>query len=91
MHHGAGVVALRSLNGRNSRRFRRLAAVGVALSLAAGLPACSSDPSWPTLGKVPDLGNVLTPEERQKAVQDMQKIGDAQANNATPAIVKSGQ
>jgi hypothetical protein len=66
----------------------RLAAAAIALSLAAGLPACSSDPGWPALGKVSDLGNILTPEERQKAVQDMQKTDQASPPGA-PA--KQGQ
>jgi len=69
----------------------RLAAAALALLLAAGLPACSSDPAWPTIGKVSDLGNVLTPEERQKAVQDMQKAGEVQGSNAAAAPAKQGQ
>jgi hypothetical protein len=51
----------------------RGAGAGILFALCAGLQACSSDPSWPTLGKISDLSNVLTAEQRQKAVQDLQK------------------
>ncbi len=81
-------VALRSLCKGNRRRIGRLGAACIALSLSAGLPACSSDPAWPTLGKVTDIGNVMTPEERQKALQDLQKADPGQ-NNSAPA--KQGQ
>jgi hypothetical protein len=88
MRQWASGVAARTSYKRNGWRVHRLAAAAIALSLAAGLPGCSSDPGWPALGKVSDLGNILTPEERQKAVQDMQKTD--QANPAgTPA--KQGQ
>ncbi len=59
------------------------AAAGVAFAFCAGLQACSSDPSWPTLSKVTDLTNTMTAEERQKAVQDLQKNDP----NASPSIV----
>ncbi len=83
-------VALRSLCKGNRHRISRLAAICIALPLCAGLPACTSDPSWPTLGKVSDLGNVMTPEERQKAVQELQKA-DQGNNNTTGAPAKQGQ
>jgi hypothetical protein len=57
-------------------------------TLLAGLQACSSDPSWPTLGKISDLSNILTAEQRQKAVQDLQKNDpnhDKDAAAAKPA------
>jgi len=85
--HGEG-VALRLLFKRNRRRIGRAAAVCIALTLSAGLPACTSDPAWPTLGKVTDVGNVMTPEERQKALQDLQNQGN---NNAGGAPAKQSQ
>jgi hypothetical protein len=59
-------------------------------ALGAALQACSSDPNWPTLGRVSDLNNILTAEERQKAVQDLQKNDpnrekDAAAVKTAPA------
>ena len=74
----------------NAYRLGRAAAACISLLLAAGLPACTADPSWPALGKVTDLGNVLTPEERQKAVQDMQK-SQTQNSSATGTPAKQGQ
>jgi hypothetical protein len=88
MRQWANGVAARTWYKRNGYRLHRLAGAAIALSLAAGLPACSSDPGWPALGKVSDLGNILTPEERQKAVQDMQKTDQASPPGA-PA--KQGQ
>jgi len=56
-----------------ARGARAVLAVCAAGAICAGLEACSSDPSWPVIGKISDLSNVLTPEERQKALQDLQK------------------
>jgi hypothetical protein len=67
-------------------------AAALALALCTGLGACSSDPSWPTIGKMSDLGNVMTPEQREKALQDLQK-GDHGQNGtaATGSQAKQGQ
>ncbi len=82
-------VALRSLCKRNRHRISRLAAACIALPLSAGLPACTSDPAWPTLGKVTDIDNAMTPEQRQKALAELQKTD--QNNNAAGAPAKQGQ
>jgi hypothetical protein len=42
-------------------------------SEVAGLRACSSDPSWPSAGQISDLTHILTPEERHKAVEQLEK------------------
>ena len=84
-------VALRSLCKRNRPRIGQLAAACMALSLSGGLPACTSDPAWPTLGKVTDIGNVMTPEERQKALQDLQKDDQGQNTSGSAAPAKQGQ
>ena len=57
---------------------KKLKAVSLGASLAVvamcvGLTACAEDPKYPSLAKISDLGSILTPEERQKAVQDLQK------------------
>ncbi len=84
--------ALHTLRVRASaRRISGLAAAALALALCAGLGACSSDPSWPTLGKVTDLDNVMTPEQRQKALQDLQKGDQGQNGSATAPQAKQGQ
>ncbi len=44
-----------------------------AVAICAALAACAEDPKYPSLAKITDLGSILTPEERQKAVQDLQK------------------
>jgi hypothetical protein len=66
----------------------RRAGAGILFALLAGLNGCASDPSWPTLGKISDLNNILTTEERQKAVQDLQKNDpnhDKDAGKTAPA------
>jgi len=68
----------------SGRRFVRLAAGAAAtLALCCVLQACGSDPEWPTLGKVVDV-DAMTPEQRTKAVQDLQKDNPGQ-NAGTPA------
>jgi uncharacterized membrane protein YgcG len=58
----------------------KIASLGASLAAAAicaGLTACAEDPKYPSLSKISDLGTILTPEERQKAVQDLQKQDQA--------------
>lgn len=59
----------------NHGRFLKRAFNGLLITgFCLGLQACASqDPSWPVIGKVSDLTNILSPEERQKAVADLQK------------------
>jgi uncharacterized membrane protein YgcG len=57
-----------------------IASLGASLAVAAicvGLTACADDPKYPSLSKISDLGTILTPEERQKAVEDLQKQDQA--------------
>ena len=54
----------------------KVASLGSSLIVAAicaGLSSCADDPKYPSLSKISDLENILTPEERQKAVEDLQK------------------
>ena len=58
-------------------------ALGASLAVAAicaGLTACAEDPRYPSLSKISDLGTILTPEERQKAVEDLQKQEQARTD-----------
>jgi hypothetical protein len=77
--------------GRIARGMLRGAGAGLLFALLAGLQACSTGSDWPTLGKISDLSNIMTAEQRQKAVQDLQKNGpdnhdkDAAAAKSTPA------
>jgi hypothetical protein len=82
------------LQDRGGRRIAggtlRGAGAGIFFALLAGLQACSTGSDWPTLGKISDLSNILTAEERQKAVQDLQKNDpnhdkDAAAAKTAPA------
>jgi hypothetical protein len=64
----------------------RRARVVILFALAAGLQACSNATEWPALGKISDLDNILTTEQRQKAVQDLQKNDkDAAAAKTAPS------
>ena len=56
------------------------AAAAFALALCAGLGGCASGPEWPSVSKISDVGNVMTPEERQKALEDMRKNDHGQSN-----------
>jgi hypothetical protein len=76
--------------GRIARNLLRGGGAGLLFAICAGLQACSSDPSWPALGKISDLSNIMTAEQRQKAVQDLQKNDpnhdkDAAAQKTAPA------
>ena len=90
-HKASQRVALRDVSGgRLARRTSQKAGIVFLFVLCAALQACSSDPSWPTIGKISDLTNVLTSEQRQKAVQDLQKSDpnrdkDAAAVKTAPA------
>lgn len=53
--------------------FGSLGASLAGVMFCAGLAACAEDPNYPSLGKISGLENILTPEERQKAVQDLQR------------------
>ena len=67
-----------------SRRVRLLAVAGLVFAFCAGLQGCASDQSWPTLSKITDLGNIMSPEERQKAVQELQKDGQKPSDTGQP-------
>jgi hypothetical protein len=60
----------------------------VAATMCAGLTACADDPRYPSLAKISDLGSILTPEERQKAVEDLQKQDQAHSANAVKTASK---
>jgi hypothetical protein len=87
----------REVNGF-TRPFRaRGVTVYAALAAAFAcfvLGGCSSvlktndDPTWPNMAKVLDPDNIMTPEQRQKAVQDMQKES---ATQSAPAAKPAGQ
>jgi hypothetical protein len=68
-----------------SRRLRQLLAGGVALAICAGIQGCASDQSWPSLAKITDISNVMTPEQRQKALQELQKDGQSTPADAGQA------
>jgi hypothetical protein len=73
-HRESNVFALRSEVKRLlGGRFKELLACGAILVLCTSLQACSSDPSWPSPGQISDLTHILTPEERQKAVEQLEK------------------
>ncbi len=84
--------ALRKLRvPTTARRMTAPAAAALALALCAGLGACASSPDWPILGKVIDLDNAMTPEQRQKALEELQKADQSQNSNASGSQTKQGQ
>ena len=69
----------------------KIAALGagiVTATMCAGLTACADDPKYPSLSKISDLGSILTPEERQKAVEDLQKQDQAHGGDAVKTASK---
>jgi hypothetical protein len=84
--------ALRCKGDRKiARQVLQGAGIGILFALSAGLQACSTDPSWPTLGKMSDLTNIMTAEQRQKAVQDLQKNDPNHDKDAAAAKSAPGQ
>jgi hypothetical protein len=85
--------ALRALTEQNTARRKAVsaAAVAFALALSGGLGGCASTQEWPSLSKISDLDNVMTPEERQKALQEMQKSDQGQSGNTSGSHAKQAQ
>jgi hypothetical protein len=78
-HPESYVIALRSGGARVfGRRAKEIFAGGTILFVSAALQACSSDPSWPGTVQISDLPKILTPEERQKAIEQLQKNNPSQ-------------
>lgn len=85
MHRACHKFVLRA--GFNTEKLK-IASLGASLAVAAmcaGLTACAEDPRYPSLSKISDLGTILTPEERQKAVEDLQKQEQARADRMKTA------
>jgi uncharacterized membrane protein YgcG len=85
MHRACYKFVLRA--GFNTEKLT-IASLGASLAMAAmcaGLTACAEDPRYPSLSKISDLGTILTPEERQKAVEDLQKQEQAHADGVKTA------
>jgi hypothetical protein len=69
----------------------KIASLGVGIvtaAMCAGLTACAEDPKYPSLSKISDLGSILTPEERQKAVEDLQKQDQVRSADAVKTANK---
>ena len=80
-----------AFSNRSKAAFRqtaRITAGAGALFLCAGLTACAEDHNYPSLAKITGLENILSPEERQKAVQDLQKQEENHSSDASKAIAK---
>jgi hypothetical protein len=91
-HREGNVFALRSeVAGLFGRTFRGFLACGGIFALCASLQACSSDPSWPSAGQISDLTHILTPEERQKAVEQLEKNDPNSAANQSKPQDKPAQ
>ncbi len=62
-------------------RIEILVAKGIAIALCAGLAACAEGRNYPSLSKITDMGNILTPQQQQKAVQELQKQDQTHYND----------
>ncbi len=88
MHRAFYKFVLRAGCNTEVLKVASLGASLVAVALCAGLTACADDPKYPSLSKISDLGTILTPEERQKAVQDLQKQDQAHSADAVNTASK---
>jgi hypothetical protein len=88
--HPLGVLRALRVQNTARRTAARAAAAAFALALCAGLGGCASSQDWPSVAKISDVGNVMTPEQRQKALDDMQK-GDPGHGSATGSQAKQAQ
>ena len=78
MHRAYEKVGLRAgFKNEKRQRWAFAAASVFAFALCTGLAGCAEDPSYPGLSRISDLGTILTPEERQKTVDDLQKNANA--------------
>ena len=93
MRHEAGkALALRIGYWMGTRsHYARLAAGCSMIVFCAGLSGCADESRYPTLSKISDLENILSPEERQKAMQDLQKQEQSHGSDAVKAIEKPSQ
>jgi hypothetical protein len=74
MHRACGDFTLRAVFKVGVPRVLRGVSAGLmATGLCLSLAACADDTRYPSLSKIDDVGTVLTPEERQKAVEDLKK------------------
>jgi hypothetical protein len=49
------------------------AALGFALAMSVTLGGCATGEDWPSMANISDISNGMTPEQRQKALQELQK------------------
>ena len=83
MHRTCCKFALRAGLGSKKRRVvGRAAASLLAIALCAGLSACAGSENYPSLAKIADIGQIMTPEERQKTVDDLQKQDQTHSSDA---------
>jgi uncharacterized membrane protein YgcG len=88
MHRAFYKFVLRAGFNTEKLKVASLGASLMAVAICAGLTACADDPKYPSLSKISDLGTILTPEERQKAVQDLQKQDQAHSADAVNTASK---
>jgi len=73
MHRTEQAFALRAAS-KSKRPIRaRVGASLFVIGFCLGLAACAEDASYPSVANISDLGTVLTKEERQKTVEELQK------------------
>jgi hypothetical protein len=74
-----GVTGAEKVRGRFGHAIRL---VGVIV-FCGGLLACAEDRNFPSLSKITDFGSVLSPEQRDKTIQDLQKQSQTNAGVAS--------
>jgi hypothetical protein len=69
---------------------RRMAGPAAAL-FALALGACAQNLDWPDVGRINDLSGTMTPDERQKVLQDMQQQQHQAAQTDSGSASEAGQ
>ncbi len=83
MHRAYSKFALRAgFDSTRRRVVERAAASLLAIALCAGLSACAGSENYPSVSKISDIGQIMTSEERQKAVDDLQKQDQTHSSEA---------
>jgi uncharacterized membrane protein YgcG len=88
MHRAYCKFVLRAGFYTEKRKVASFGASLMALAVCVGLSACAEDPKYPSLSKISDLGSILTPEERQKAVEDLRKQEQEHSSDAVKTASK---
>ncbi|MBT3071027.1 hypothetical protein KKP04_09110 [Rhodomicrobium sp. Az07] len=84
MHRAEREFALRAASGcSHPVSANRVGASLLVIGFCLGLTGCAEDLTYPSVAGIADVGTVLSREERQKAVEELQKQQNHAASGRT--------